>query len=180
MIYLIFFLIVASMFHLVWESILAPSIRLGLRYELFRLRDELRWLHYNDSSNCNHLVFKYLQGSLNNGIRLLPRTDFVMFSTVERAIANDEGLRKRIEKRRESIDACNNDDVQRIERRIENITRRAFAVNTGGWMIYVVPIFCAFACFGAVNRFIKEALLVPEGEMEQIIPDGVNMARHQL
>ena len=171
--FIIYFLVFATVFHLVWESILAPSFRLGLRYELFRLRDEVRWLHYNEREDCSEEVFRFLQGIINNGIRLLPRTDFTLMATVDRAIANDESLRKRIEKRRELLDACTNPHVKRIEERIEHIGRRAFAINTAGWAIYVVPLFGAFACIGAVKRFIRGALLVPEQELAKITPAGM-------
>lgn len=176
MIYLVYVIFIVAIFHFTWEALLAPSFRLGLRYELFRLRDRLRKLHYTQPNDCNEEVFRYLQGIINNGIRLLPRTDFSLLSSAERAIANDEGLRKRIEKRRELLDACRNNDIEAIERQIRFIAQRAFAVNTGGWAIYVVPIFAAFACLGAVNRFIREVLLVPEQELDKIVPTDLQFA----
>ncbi len=175
MTFLFYTLIIVTAYHFVWEAILAPSFRLGLRFELFRLRDELRWLHHKDPDDCTEEIFRCIQGSINNGIRLLPKTDFALLRSVDRAIAEDSGLKKRIEKRRELIEACINPEIREFERRISSVTRRALVVNTGGWIIYLIPVVLAAVCFGWVKRFVgklRDALLVPEKELNRISPGG--------
>ncbi|MGH8330614.1 MAG: hypothetical protein ACRER3_22985, partial [Pseudomonas fluorescens] len=51
--------------HFVFESILAPSFRLKLRFEIFALRDELRLLKIECESSLHDKHFEYLQSSLN-------------------------------------------------------------------------------------------------------------------
>jgi len=171
MIYLIYFFVLATIFHFVWEAILAPSFRLSLRYELFRMRDLVRKLHHECPDDCSEDVYRYLQGGINNGIRLLPKTDLVLLSAIEQAMKTDEALRKRIEKRRELLDACINPDVKQIRTDVQKISQKALLINLGGWAIYVVPVIVAFASCKAASRFIKNTLLIPEGELQRFSHD---------
>ena len=62
-------LLALAVFHFVYESILAPSLRLSLRFRLFALRDEARQLKIEcvDSLNDAHCVF--LQASINRDFK---------------------------------------------------------------------------------------------------------------
>ena len=172
MTFLIYALVIVTVWHFLWEAILAPSFRLRLRYELFCLRDELRWLYHRKPASADKEVFRYLQGSVNSVIRLLPGIDFSLRFMVERAIAKDEQLRKQIEERRKWIDACGDREVRQLEGRIERAARRAFIVNTGGWLIYTAPLAIALLCFDAVTRFVRDPLLLPESELRRISRKG--------
>ena len=173
MTFLIYALVIVTVWHFLWEAILAPSFRLRLRYDLFHLRDELRWIYHRKPNGTDKEVFRYLQGSVNSVIRLLPGIDFSLRFMVERAIAKDEQLRERIKKRRKRIHACGNLEVRQLEGRIERAARLAFIVNTGGWLIYLVPLAIAFLCFDAVTRFVRDALLLPESELQRIARRGM-------
>ena len=172
MTYLIYALVIVTAWHFLWEVVLAPSFRLRLRYEMFCLRDELRWLYHRKPDGDDKEVFRYLQGSVNSVIRLLPGIDFSLRFMVERAIAKDEQLRERIKKRRKRIDACGNREVRQLEGRIVRVARQAFIVNTGGWLIYLAPLAIAFLCFDAITRFVRDALLLPESELKRITRRG--------
>lgn len=179
MITLFYILIIAAVYHFVWEGILAPSFRFGLRFELFQLRDEVRWLHHKEPQDCTEEVFMCIQGTINNGIRILPKTDITLIRNVERAVEDDDGLRRRIEKRRELMNSCINPEIRELERRIGKITKLALLINTGGWLIYVVPILLVLVCFGWFKTLVgklRDALLVPERELYRIAPDGAVIA----
>ena len=173
MTFLIYALVIVTAWHFLWEAVLAPSFRLRLRYELFRLRDKLRWLYHRKPNDTDKEVFRYLQGSVNSVIRLLPGIDFSLRFMVERAIAKDEQLREQIKKRRQRIHACGNLEVRQLEGRIERAARWAFIVNTGGWLIYIAPLAVAFLCFDAITRFVRDALLLPESELQRIARRGM-------
>ncbi len=49
----VFALVLLSLWHLVWESILAPSFRLEERLELFQVRDEVRKGMIEDSTEMD-------------------------------------------------------------------------------------------------------------------------------
>ncbi len=168
--YLFYIVVVAAAFHFLWESILAPSFRCRLRFELFELRDELRWLHHQQPSGCDLDAFRYLQSAVNNGLRLLPRADFTLLRSVHNVLENDEALCRRIERRRQLIESSGSAELKAVQKRLQKITCQAFAINTGGWMIYVIPIVCAFASLGGINRFIKNTILIPESELDKVAP----------
>jgi hypothetical protein len=66
MITAILYLIALAALHFVYESILAPSFRLSLRFKLFVLRDEVRQLKIDCASSLNDRHFDFLQDSINN------------------------------------------------------------------------------------------------------------------
>ena len=106
MIFLIYALVIVTAWRFLWDAVLAPSFRLRLRCELSRLLDELRWLYHPKPDVADKEVFRYLQGSVNGVIRLLPGIDLSLrFIVPERAIAKDGQLKERIKKRRQRIDA---------------------------------------------------------------------------
>jgi hypothetical protein len=85
-------LLALAVFHFAYEAILAPSLRLSLRFRLFVLRDEVRRLKIEclESLNDNHFVF--LQGSINGLISMLHRVDMALLVGVEFESRKDPGF----------------------------------------------------------------------------------------
>jgi hypothetical protein len=65
--------------HFIYESIVAPSLRLKIRYDLFALRDELRFLKIKRGSSLDDKHYVYLQDSINTMISHLARYDIATF-----------------------------------------------------------------------------------------------------
>lgn len=168
MILLFYITVCLAAFHYLWESILAPSFRLRLRFELFRLRDQLRWLEYEQAHFDEEDLFHFVQGSINNSLRLLPRIDFALLSNAQQIVNADEGLRRRIEKRRDMFESSNNQELKAIHRKLKELTLLAVGVNTAGLMIWVIPIFIALASWSGIKKFIKNIVLIPESELGKV------------
>jgi hypothetical protein len=109
--YLFVVLIVFALYHFVYESILAPSERLKLRFELFELRDRLRALKVDHSDYLEDRHFHYLQDSLNSLICLLGRFDLATLSRIELEFQLDPELRRRSEMRTAILDDCQFDST---------------------------------------------------------------------
>jgi hypothetical protein len=175
--YLFVSLIVFALYHFVYESILAPSERLKLRFELFELRDRLRSLKIEYSECLEDRHFHYLQDSLNNLICLLTRFDMATLSQIELEIQRDPELRRRSEVRSATLDDCQLEEMKTIREASFRIATKALLINSGGWFVYVVPIFIGLAlylgltCWASfLGRKIKAAISISEVDIRRLVP----------
>jgi hypothetical protein len=167
----VFFWIIigVALCHWIYEGIILPSLRLSLRYRLFALRDRLREVKLKNKEAVSDDVFRYLQGTINNGIVLLPFTDFRVLGAAE-AIEKDETLRNRIQKREAAITECQLSEIKEIVEEIGDIWWTAFISNTAAFAAYVVPLIFILHFWTQISGSIKKLVLVPEKEIEKAIP----------
>ena len=64
--------------HFIMEGIVAPTIRSGLRYKLFELRDKLRNQKMDFPDSVHPEMFKFLDEGINNSIKGL--SDMTLYS----------------------------------------------------------------------------------------------------
>jgi hypothetical protein len=170
MIYFFFTLIVLALIHFIYEGIVAPSLRLNLRYHLFALRDDLRKLKYDDGEQLTDEVFLLLQGVINNAILLLHRVNLEVVVKTEIRVEKDKELAGRIAERIALVENCDIEAIRHIQEKACRILTVALLVNNGAWIIYIIPIFVIV--FGAkrITNFVKEAVAFPESDINDIIP----------
>ena len=96
---MIIILAVLAFSHFVYEALVAPTIRTRLRFELFRLRDELRWVRLTKRDQLDENVFRDLENGLNTAIRNIDRIDMPLLLTLEKAFETDEEFRHIVEAR---------------------------------------------------------------------------------
>ena len=186
MTYLIFGLACAALCHFVYESILAPSIRLELRFELFRLRDEARLLKINNlSSNAAgepefaDEYYGYFQDSINALLCILYRYDLATIWTITDQVNRDEALRNRVEARARILDDCELPAVLSMRKRQLTIAAKALAVNSGPMLLLLLAPALALrgykAVRGKIGGEIRTSLTVPGTDLKRCIPH-----RHDL
>jgi hypothetical protein len=179
MTYLISTIFILAILHFVWEAILAPSFRLELRFKLFALRDEVRWLKIEHRDALDDKHFRYLHDSINIALHFLNRIDFVTIAASEREYARNPEFKKRVEARQILLDDCSIAEARSLRYRSCLIVGQAFLVNVGGWLIYLAPILVLMAigtiCVSATGkvrslfaRRIKLWLAVPEPDLERL------------
>ncbi len=168
----IFFLIILSIavLHFVYDGIVLPSMRLKLRFQLFRLRDELRWRMRGGSENITGEVYEYLQRAINNTINLLPIVDLQLIVTASRVLSQDVELQRRINEIIARIDRCDSEDAKRLHKETIETVDKAFLFNTGAGLAYLVPLALVYAGFSRLSAVAKRIVLIPELEMERILP----------
>ncbi len=179
--YFIFGLACAALGHFVYESILAPSMRLELRFELFKLRDEVRFLKMKNLSSKaasepefvdEH--YGYLQDSINALLCVLYRYDIAAIWTITDRISRDEALRQRVEARARLLDACELPAVRSLRKRQLDIAARALAVNSGPMLLLLLAPTLVLrgykAVRGKVRGEIKTSLTVPGTDLKRCIP----------
>ena len=179
----LFLLLVVALYHFVYESILAPSIRLKLRFELFVLRDRVRALKIENFDSFKDKHFNYLQDSINNLIALLARFDCATLARIETAMKRQTGLKKRAEERSRILDDCDLDEAKAIRYASLRLASTALAVNSGGWLIYIIPPLAIVAAWFGLSRYvstfkrrIKAVVAIPHFDMNKVAPEGAALS----
>lgn len=186
MMYFVFGMVCAALFHFIYESILAPSFRLELRFELFKLRDEVRLLKIDNlSSNANEPEFVdrhygYLQDSINSLISILCRYDLAAIWTITSQINRDEALRERVAARARLLDNCELPTVLSMRKRQLDIAGKALAVNSGPMLLLLLAPALALrgykAVHGKIRGEIKTSLTVSGTDWKRCIPQESNLS----
>src|SRR5262249_18411987 len=158
--------------HFIYDGIILPSIRLKFRYRLFRLRDELRELKVLEGEKLEDTVFHYLQGSINNAIRMIPRSDIATALRAKKAIEHDSHLAHLVEKRKALIEQCPIDKVREIEGAAISTVSSALLANNGMLCLYFLPFALLVMCLvllgsstGAVWKPLTNILYAPESKL---------------
>jgi hypothetical protein len=168
--YLILIVAFLVLFHFVYESILAPSFRLKLRFELLCLRDELRMLKIQLGDSLGDEHFHRLRDSINALISMLYRFDVVTLATLQREIRRRPDLRDRVELRARLLDSCGVPQAQRIRQRSLVIATKAIAVNSGGWCVFLVPPALAYLGIYRLRTLVKASVSLSEWDLSRVVP----------
>lgn len=170
-------LIAAAIFHFVYESIIAPSLRLELRFELFRLRDEVRLLKIEslraegETSEFMERHFHELQDSINSLICLLFRFDLMTVCAISEEIGRDAELKRRVEARSQILDDCVLPEVLAIRGKQFRIAMKALAVNSGPMLVWLALPALFLVSYQAIRDKIKNSLTVPGADLKRLLSD---------
>lgn len=164
-------LVAIALLHFLYDGIVAPSIRLRLRFRLFALRDDLRSLRHGRSMDLDDVMFSHLHESLNTAIQIVPLMTIRMMQVSQRAIEADENLRNRIDAQIAQLDACPNQEARRIWVGAVSVVRQSYLVNGGGWALYLVPAAVVVASIAAISRGVASLLSVPMSDLSRVFPD---------
>ncbi len=151
--------------HWAYESAIAPSLRLGARYKLFSVRNELRNLAAMRGVQLNHGAINLLETIINSAIERMHDYDFAFIVAVNRRAKSDESFRLRMEHRVAVIKEYQDPDFVRLLERYETIFKEVTLINVGGWFLYVVPIGLAAICWGALRKIFLYVSVVPENDV---------------
>ena len=169
--YVIFALVLLALFHFVYESILAPSFRMKLHFELCALRDELRRLNWTRGRELTRDYYAYLDEALLSLDSMLHRFDVGTLTAVRQELTRDPELKRAVEQRGRTLDGCPVIEAIEIRERLLRIASRALLINHGAWCIYVFPsVFGRFG-LGSARILIRTAVSVPRSDLFRIAPN---------
>jgi hypothetical protein len=138
--FLIIVLFTLALFHWAYESAMAPSFRLGARYKLFALRDELRHFSAQKQIQLDEAAIQVLEGSINSSIEYMSGFDFALARAFRKRCSVDPSFRKRMARRSSLIESYRDPEFQALRQRYEYIFGKITMINSGGWFIYIVPV----------------------------------------
>lgn len=164
---IIFFVILISGFHFVYDGIIAPNLRMSLRYKLFALRDILIDLKLEKKKQFNDEAFSYIHESINTAIRHLPNYNITNVFKSLSAYNNNPELREFVKKKRDVVEQCSLYELQEIDFLKFKYSFIAFIINSGGWAIYLFPIIllmfiiiAAYLKVQSINKSIKDSITI--------------------
>lgn len=169
--YAIIVFLAFAVFHLVYESIIAPSIRLKLSFELFKVRDEARFLkiQHGNQFECKH--FDYLQDTINILLKSLHSFDVIALTQAQNAIKHDKALQEHVQKRKIIFDDCKMPEAIAIRKETLNIAAKIILVNNGAWFVYLIPIGIVAMIYKSLSDSVKEVFSLSEGDFNKVSPD---------
>ncbi|UCE59291.1 MAG: hypothetical protein JSU63_17840 [Phycisphaerales bacterium] len=162
---LILVLIVLALWHFVCDGIMAPSLRLRVRYKLFAIRDSLRALQSRDSE-IGSGVFRMLHENINTAIELVPALSVSLIVKAEQRFREDPELREWVDARVKILDSCPIEEVHVIRDRMNTLVRDALFINAAGWLIWLVPIAGIFH----LVRSIPKVVVLPIQKLQDVAP----------
>ena len=159
---LIFLVLVAV--HAIYECILLPSIQDNLKYKLFKMRDDLRYVKIQEKEYVSEEIYQYLHEALNNSIRLV---NSINFSTYKLSKIDHKDLVE-IKKRRQLIETCPIEKVREIHQFMGEVVLRSLLANTGILVIlYLMPVAFAIVLSGRIKMKIRNLINIPESKFER-------------
>jgi hypothetical protein len=174
--YILATLVVLTLIHFIYEGILAPSFRANLRLNLFTLRDRLRKLKMEKRHEISDEVFRDLQGSLNFAATRLNQVDLRLLKNARDAFERDKKLRERVERRIAIFEACPIAEVHEIRREYFEVMDNALAVNTAGWVPYLIPIIVGLILRDSAQGLVKKVFSLSDSDINKISPSDLVLA----
>ena len=178
---LIVIICVLALLHFVYDGIVAPSLRLRLRFRLFALRDRLRDVKFVEGDRVSDEVFLCLQNGINGATRLLSIFDVSTMVQASREIERDKEVAQRLAKREELLRWCPVEEVAEIRRQVGTTMFYALCVNSGAWFLFVAPIGVIVVCIKSLLQWVKSLFLtrvkslflISEEEVVKMFPNPV-------
>lgn len=180
----LFISIIVSLFHLLLESAIMPNERLRLRYEFFELRDKLRWKAINEPDSISDEEYKALSSGINVAIGNMSSITPSILINARKEYETNDNYRKAVEKRRNLIDESESEFVKQINDRTKTLTFVALGINSGGWLIIILPVYIIYKIIASITRYtikfrnkvfdwirLDQLAYAPHYMMKQIIPN---------
>lgn len=166
-IFIIFVLM--ALLHLIYESILVPSLRLRFRFRMFALRDELRKLKAENEDVSNEL-FDYLQDSINIQIKFLHQLDIKTMLWAYKSVNDDELLHEEVESRWALIESCDREEIREIASEIYSSAAILFLINNGALFFYGLPVVLAILFYQRLKLILRNFLSIPTTAIKEVVP----------
>jgi hypothetical protein len=170
MIELLFIICIVAMCHFIYESILAPSFRLRLRFKLFELRDELRNLKIDCQGSLDNKHFNFLQDSINSLIFVLFRVDMSLFISAQNSYQNDKEFRRNADERANILDDCQIAAAREIRRKSLWVLLLALIVNSGMLVVLSLPVTLFVHGLSETKKMLRKFASLSEQDMRRIAP----------
>jgi hypothetical protein len=158
---LFFWLIILSAYHVIYESVIAPGIRMNLRFKLFSLRDWLRNLKMTHKNDLDDKIFNILDSNISSKINFLSEYNLSFLFKVVKLVNKNPELKLYVKKQTELIDNCKIREIRVINRLTGLYIVEAMLINMGAWILYLSPIISVSAILWFVFTSFKNFIVKP-------------------
>lgn len=167
-----FFLVLTAIatFHFLMESIIAPSVRLSVRFQLFALRDRVRALRMKCGDALDSETYHFLESSISRTIKHLSNINLTGMVEAHRFLENNPERRVEIEWIIRKLEDSSIDEVCTIMKEHSKLFGNAMAINASGWWIYIVPVLFVLAFVNKCRAIVQMLSFLREEEMDKFLP----------
>lgn len=161
---------VLAMLNFVLDGIIAPTLRLSLRYQLFELRDKLRNARIKYGQQLDSETYRFLENGLSRTINRLANISPSMVYEAHRFVESHEDIKREVERIATKIDRSPIQEVREIAKEQSSLFAKAMVCNSIGWSIYIVPIIFVAVFFKQCAGILGNLIFLPEREMNRFLP----------
>lgn len=147
--------------HFVCEGIVAPTLRMILRFDLFAARDRLRRIKIQEGDSFNDEAFGILNESLNTCIQNIGSFTLSLIAKANHDFDSNPELRAKVESRQALISQCS-EEVQQLMSQTTRLYIRAIIINSFGWAPYIVPVILTIWLWKNLKALTKAIVVIPE------------------
>jgi hypothetical protein len=140
MAYLMLVFFFGAIVHYVYQSILAPSMRLDVEARLRKLHGELDLAERAQAEDVSRRCFSVLRQSHKRLLEALDRISVVALLEVDRELRGNQPVREQVEARSASFERCEIPAVRALRPRTLRIALQAVAINNGGLILSILPL----------------------------------------
>lgn len=146
---LLLIFVVLALVHLIYETIIAPTLRLRMKYRFFELRDRTVRLRLDEPealpASLHDDLFDAIDGAMRyiSGLSVVSMLRFPMIP---------DKVRRRADERARAFDTAESADVRRIAYDLRSYLLLVLFINSLGLIITVAPI---MAFFFTIQRNIE-------------------------
>lgn len=171
-----FVIFILALIHFIYEAIVLPSYRLQLRYKLFALRDELRFLKIDHGSNISKQEFEIASSTVNTPINHLALFKLSLFYSARQTMNSDKEFKTLLDEREEVLDNSKIERLKEICNEATLISLKALTANSGMVLFYLFPLVLviyvirrALSVYSNFVDSIKKLTLTSDDEFKQFL-----------
>ena len=167
----IFIIILTSIaiWHFIYENMIRPNIQLQLKHKLFIERDRLRNLELENQLNDIDIVaIKNIDENINMMIDRMSEITLYDAVQIQQLYNSDADIRAEIDVLEEKIKASKNLTIEKVDNSLTQIATRGILSNSGGWLIYLVPIAIVQSSIKKINQLSRDLTIISDNKYENI------------
>ncbi len=168
----IIFLLLATVWHFVYEGVIAPTARFHLRNELFALRDGVRYQMVSKNlKDFERESVLFFHDGISQCIHFLSELNIVMLFETNKILVRDNTFKKEVEKRSKALEKIENTNIVEALKKANSLVRKAILWNSGSWIIYILPIAICLWYYEILKRLSSQILSMPPDKGHLFFPE---------
>lgn len=152
----IIFIILLSVIHFIYEAIIAPTLRLNIRHQLFVLRDRSHEIIVADKLiNEDEKAIKLINRYINTAIDRMQYLNLYTIYKIDKKVKGDNKMKEKVKKTKISIENAKDQEIKNIDKELNKLTGKILLVNLGAWLIYLIPVLLIILFVSKLSITIK-------------------------
>jgi len=171
----IFIIIVFSvaLWHYIYENLIAPNLRLKIIHDLFTERDNLYAIKIlEDTQEVDKKAIEIIDQNIKFMKVRMSEITINRLLQFQKLYKSDEKLRSKIDSQELKISSSKNSDIKNIDKKLNNIAINALLINSGGWLIYLLPLAIIKVMFTdliqSAKQISRDITIIPNHQFNNI------------